>query len=63
MPFGQLIIRKENSMSDVTIIRIVIALARALDIDPIDLAMKYMEGDENQEFYNIFLMIAAESEE
>ena len=43
--------------------KMIIALARALDVDPYDLAMTYMDEDENQEFFEKFLALADESED
>ena len=50
-------------MNEATILRILVALARALDIDPYDLAMKYMDEDENQELFDKFFSLAAESKD
>jgi hypothetical protein len=42
------------------LIKMVVALARMMGVDPLDLAREYLREEENDRFYAVFCLIAAD---
>jgi hypothetical protein len=44
--------------TELALIKMIMALCKLLDVDPLDLAVIYNDVDECQELYNKFLLVA-----